>query len=147
MTKEELSVWSAGFFDGEGYIGIFKYLPVCRVSYSYNVRAAVSNINYESLLLLQSLYGGKVYYMGKNSERGRYYCRWAIEGRPKVTFFLDNIEPYSIVKREQILLAREFIALPKLSDCSNRRGREEKQLILTEYERLYLRFKVEHTGY
>ena len=103
----------AGFFDGEGCVSIDQHLHMRRTrgrerTFSINVR--ISNVNLEVLEWIQSLVGGNIYTHDK--PKGNRKMNWQIylSGKPAKQLF-DAIEPFVIVKRQQIALAREFYCL------------------------------------
>ena len=69
MTPEEELIWVAGFFDGEGNISILRQFwfiahhrgknPI------YGLNVAISNTNYDSILLVSKIFGGRIYPQGQ----------------------------------------------------------------------------------
>lgn len=107
----------AGFFDGEGCVSIDQHLHEKRGiaglrTFSINVR--ISNINLEVLQWIQSMVGGHIYEHAEGGRRhnGRNRPTWQIylSGKPAKRLF-EMIEPFVIVKRQQIALAMEFFQL------------------------------------
>ena len=98
---DELTVWAAGFFDGEGCVQITKHK---RQSSRHRFQAALdvglSQKTRKPLDLIQARWGGRVY-----TDRGCYLLRLKTLAAEK---FLHAILPYVQVKTDQILLALEY---------------------------------------
>lgn len=95
--------WAAGFFDGEGHIGIYTR----RRSWGnvvHIMRAGVTQRDRPALDLLVAEFSG---YVGLPSCDGDCH-RWSVQAR-KAEVFLRAIQPYSIVKAEQITVALAFM--------------------------------------
>lgn len=94
----------AGFFDGEGYVGV-SYQEAWN---AYMIRVSVVNNNKPVLLLFKEKYGGTI---RPPSDKKAYNMKgawtWWIHGQPAIDF-LQNILPYVFVKRPQVELAIEF---------------------------------------
>ncbi len=103
----------AGFFDGEGCITsqlvwkTGKYEKHPRV----NVQVTITQKDRKILEGIQKKFGGTIQYKfggPKYAKRNPCY-HLRITGKETMGNFLRTIQPYSIVKREQIDLALEFI--------------------------------------
>jgi len=93
----------AGFFDGEGYIGIDKGKKG-----SYTLRVAITNSNFRMLQVYEKIYGGKIrLYKKKLKESYKTKYQWGIDINEALKF-LRTIHPYTSVKRAQIELAISF---------------------------------------
>ena len=106
--------WIAGFFDGEGYIGLWKRTDH-RVGYKDTYRPSVviantdkKTIDYLSEQLLS--FGITSYIKYRPSKKG-WRESWVIEinGFKRLKKFIDFIEEYCITKKEQVSLVKEFI--------------------------------------
>ena len=93
----------AGFFDGEGYVGVAKHR-----SGNYILQMSISNTE---LLLLQSIqaeYGGKIHLSPERRSQIRkpaYHIHWwGIGVKNMATLLL----PYTKIKGSQLKLALEF---------------------------------------
>lgn len=118
MSKVE---YHAGFFDGEGSIGIYK-----NGSSVWHLRTQVTqNISVESTLLfeeLRSLYGGNLAQMKSAIyQRGAAY-NWQLNGANAVAF-LDIIRPHLRLKAEQADIATAWYAL-SMKPSRDARGRQ-----------------------
>jgi hypothetical protein len=87
----------AGFLDGEGCIGIYKYSK----GYAYRYRVRFTNANKEALDLIQSQYGG--YIRSERTPRGdNVIHRLDIEKKDLVTKICDDVKDHVVVKKDQI---------------------------------------------
>jgi len=91
-----------GFYDGEGYVGVSKGK---RDSYSLHVE--IANTNFDMLKLYETKFGGKIRLIKKEEEHYKVKYHWDITNN-KALSFLKYIQPFTIVKRQQIDLAIEF---------------------------------------
>lgn len=93
----------AGFFDGEGYIGIQR-----GKRNDYTLRIALTNSNFKILQLYEKIYGGKIRVTKKKvDEKYKVVYQWGIDINEALKF-LRTIHPYTSVKRAQIELAISF---------------------------------------
>jgi len=92
----------AGFYDGEGYVGISKGK---RDSYSLSVE--IANTNFDMLKIYETKFGGKIRLIKKEEEHYKEKYHWDITNHNALPF-LKYIQPFTIVKRQQIDLAIEF---------------------------------------
>lgn len=96
----------AGFFDGEGTVGI-SHVKHPSADY-YNVRVAIINTNRAILDAIQGTFGGSV---GSHDKRrsDKHKQSWQVQWYSESAIeFLRTIYPYVIVKRDQIELALKF---------------------------------------
>jgi hypothetical protein len=93
-------IYCAGFFDGEGSMGAY-----CR---RYLVTA--SNTDVRPLKKFIELWGGKIHVQKKNKLKGANMdvFHWRLYGHNSRTF-LNEIYPYTIVKKDQIKLFLEIL--------------------------------------
>ena len=100
MTSEELA-YIAGFFDGEGYIGVIEYHN------THKLLVTVTNTDDSIPNLLKDFFGGTihVYWDGNPKHRTRY--TWRLDSK-KAVVFLSAIQPYARQKSKHIRLALEF---------------------------------------
>lgn len=98
--------WVAGFFDGEGYVGIRKDSGARhhKPNPSYTLYVCLTNQDKGPLELLCQQFGGDIQKSGGKTKP--VYC-WRVSAN-KATLFLQHILPYSLVKRVQIELGLEF---------------------------------------
>ena len=104
QTPTELA-YMAGFFDGEGYVGISSDKPAWKNGgVYYRMRVNVTQKDPTVLLSFRKIYGGTLH-KGKDG-----VWKWYIDGK-KGCVFLSDMMPYLIIKKEQAKLALEFSAL------------------------------------
>ena len=112
MTTKEKYAYTAGFVDGEGYIGMVKRYDKTGKEPFYVVPVVkIANTDYEVLYFLKKEYGG---YIGKertdkkakNSKPSRM---WELRNRKSVEEFLVKITPYLIIKKERADIVLSFI--------------------------------------
>lgn len=94
----------AGFFDGEGCIYINNK--------THRLRVCITNTNYYILKQFKEMFGGSIYKRQlRKLKNNRGYCKqifqWSIEFNNALRF-LECIQPYTIVKKEQIELAIKY---------------------------------------
>jgi hypothetical protein len=105
MTHDQLVIWAAGFFDGEGSIAIRR---VKRSSgFIYHLRIHVSQKGVEPLQRFEHIFGGIVLNT-LGSKRAR---SWEAQG-PGAARALEKMLPYLTVKKEQAVIALAFQSRP-----------------------------------
>jgi len=111
-TRDQWICWAAGFFDGEGSIGIMKDSKTRH----YYLHLTVAQIDVASLQVLQGLFGGRINLREKRTEKRRAIHTWrlASQGARQV---LEELLPFLIVKHRQAELAIELC-----NDTANRWG-------------------------
>jgi len=127
LNDTELA-WIAGFFDGDGSVGIRKYKrPHCR-SPIYDLVVKITNSNIEVLKWIQNHFGGTINHDHKSN---CYKLRFG--GRVGMRF-LEAIFPYLKVKRKQAKLG---IALQSRHTFQGGPGKFLPKEELEEREQLY----------
>lgn len=100
--------WVAGFFDGEGCVRIKRQRSSGKIYYQLVVDITQSGENMPNTISkLVDLFGGNP--LSSKDKRTNYQRRWSwrlVSG--KAENFLRAILPYSIGKREQIILGIKF---------------------------------------
>ena len=114
--------YNAGFFDGEGCIGIYNQDIVKRGRcYSaYSLRITMGNTNEASLEALAVEFGGIVRKAARKTGCKQLYI-WSVPFA-KRTALLRAMLPYLIVKRRHAELALEYLSLPRLAGAVERRA-------------------------
>lgn len=96
----------AGFFDGEGSIGIYK-----NGRGLYHLRTQLTqNANSDTTPIIEALraqYGGNVCRLEKKSNRPKTIYNWQLNGHGALRF-LRELEPHLIVKKRQATIAIEW---------------------------------------
>lgn len=103
--------YTAGLFDGEGYLGIIKHHN--RKSISYSCTAELTNTNKQIIEWLVSQHGGVINEVKRRTiyhpnEKPKW--KWILRRRTGLRTFLRYIEYYSIIKYEHIKLARALMS-------------------------------------
>jgi hypothetical protein len=94
----------AGFFDGEGNIGIH------RNRQKYAVKISITNTNLAILKFIRLVMGGSIYqYKLLKPEKHNLCYSLQTNQRPKQLIFLKNILPHSVLKKIPVSLVIKFI--------------------------------------
>lgn len=128
MATPKVSLdYLAGFFDGEGTVGVY------RLQTGFRLRCSVANTERVAVDVFHERYGGKI--------RSRHYRNdlkwkpawiWELDFRNAVVF-LEEMLPYLIVKKLQAQIALELYKL--VPPRSPRGQRQEKYKRLTKEDR------------
>ena len=105
-------LWMAGFFDGEGYVGL-------QILHNRNLsgipkialRLSVSNTDRRSLTPFADRFGGSIVRSSVAKPRRKQVYRWDQQGKRAHQFMLA-VRPFLITKTEQVDLAIRFWELP-----------------------------------
>jgi hypothetical protein len=99
----------AGLFDGEGTIRIAKWEKPNSPHIRYCLYGGIGMCHLPIIKLLQETYGGSFNENrhDKRNPRARIQFLWIVSSQ-KAASFLRHIQPYAIVKLDQIDLALEF---------------------------------------
>lgn len=125
MTKASLE-YLAGFFDGEGYIGVVHE----SVNKRYALRVTVFNNDPAGPAMFVEVFGGKVQQRKQNGQRIESWF-WLLHGR-FAKKFIEVIEPHLVLKKAEAQLALQF----PIMDGGQRTSEEIKQRQREIYERL-----------
>lgn len=104
--RENLQSYFAGIFDGEGTVGLYQM-----GDRQWSLRVAINMTDPRAVGLIWAEYPeGKLYsYEYKNRPNTKPYYKFGIHGT-KATTFLKEIEPYVILKHDQVKLGLSFLA-------------------------------------
>jgi hypothetical protein len=105
-TQEELAYF-AGFFDGEGCVGIYIKKRKQWKHPHHRLDVYITNTHPGPLRKLMSLFGGEIHVHVKQQPHHKTAWRWNLQSR-KAEEFLQQILPFLIVKKDEALLALEF---------------------------------------
>ena len=94
----------AGFFDGEGSIGVHKRGNLARAHLSIHV----TNTDRNPLDFIVDVFGGNIYESHPQSKKHSTSYRWRLNGLP-ATCMLEKILPYLICKEERAVLGIESV--------------------------------------
>lgn len=110
MTEYSERIWrayAAGFFDGEGSVGIYRY-----GSGRTRPKVSISNTDLAVLEEFKARYGGSISKSAK-VERWHVQCYgWSMNGRHQITAMLKDLLPYLRTKRKQADLMLEYFSKP-----------------------------------
>jgi hypothetical protein len=105
MKKEHVAAYAAGIFDGEGYVDIYKAsTSKASKSPSLMLRVVISQKDGRLMNWLQDNFGG---YVAMSRKDKFYIYRWDIRSQVAKQFLL-TIQPFVLVKKEQVDLAIEY---------------------------------------
>ena len=97
---ENVLYYLAGIFDGEGSVYITKQRN------SYTLGVGVDMVNQVIPMLFRALFKGTLQHYPAKGERKEHY-KWIAQANQALNF-LKEIEPYSLIKGEQIELGIKF---------------------------------------
>lgn len=101
--------WLAGFFDGDGTVGIYRRKARNGHPEEWFLRVSIGQKNREVLDHIQDQHGGHLRHRGSTNSHGTYGEVWElIWTHRKAGEILDLIAPYSLVKTLEIVIAQEF---------------------------------------
>ena len=106
--------WIAGFFDGEGCIGIYARNSNKKKTQKYYVLvvciAQSANIGREVLQEIQAIYGGSI---GEKKSTSAKKQMWQLYMSADIAYkFLADIHQYLILKKAQSSVAQKFQVTP-----------------------------------
>jgi hypothetical protein len=102
--SHDLSIaWAAGFFDGEGTIGIASR----RGGRSHILRVGISQVAKAPIAQFADLFGGRVYSYGAAKAGRQPYFQWIAESAKAATT-LQALHPHLLVKDQEAAVALEF---------------------------------------
>ncbi len=96
--------WAAGFFDGEGSIGIYARGD----TKGHRLDVTIGNVDLRTLEIFKRRWGGSMWTDHRKPPRQTFYF-WSLSTRSAQPFLLE-ILPYLIAKREQAEVALAFQA-------------------------------------
>jgi len=110
--------WCAGFFDGEGTVGVYRHAPAKWYTYKgqrrprktqprteWILRLAVYQNHVRPLRLIREEFGGSLFY------RASTKVWFLVMAGKRASELARAILPYSVVKREELTTAIEFAEL------------------------------------
>lgn len=111
MMDKLFLAWAAGFFDGEGCVMVeLSKEKKCLHGYRTSLHATVTQTSLPCLHKYLEAFGGSITTTENRTPNGR---RWAVQYRwiarnQEALDFLMAIEPYCVVKKEQINAALQY---------------------------------------
>lgn len=114
MTLPALSnedrAYVAGFFDGEGSLTIARFGKLRK---TYWLMVCLTNKNLAVLTWIQSLYGGRLQEKPRlRPERWARAFTLTINRKADSKAFLESVQPFVRIKRQQVEHALAFLSLP-----------------------------------
>jgi hypothetical protein len=110
-TDSLFLAWAAGFFDGEGCVMVeMSKEKACLHGYRTSLHTTVTQTSLPCLQLFLERFGGSISTSENRTPNGR---RWAVQHRwvarnETALEFLQAIEPYVVVKKEQVQAALKY---------------------------------------
>ncbi len=105
LNREQLVAWAAGFFDGEGSVGLFRARMGGKVM---TLRIRVGQRTREPLERFVLLWGGNIWHRKANDHQSEFY-EWSKNSRPGYEALIE-MEPYLVVKLPHVRVARDFMS-------------------------------------
>ncbi len=148
MNKQDWA-YVAGFFDGEGYIGLAKNKRKYRDNTDncyWSLNIMISNTDIRVIKHLQNLLGGFTSLKtipaspkGKLHKPQHNFYTLTIKKKEHRLAFIKGILPYAIIKKDQLILALAYIAyMEKNGHIGGRRLTQEEFVIRNDF---YLKFR------
>ena len=126
--------WAAGFFDGEGCVMVeVSKSPRCRSGLRTSLHATVTQTSVPCLELFRDTFGGSVNtfrHTTPNSSRWAVQYTWSARNKTAIEFLRD-IQPYSVVKAEQI---KEALTYPLESPDGRKYGNTHNPIPIEVWE-------------
>jgi hypothetical protein len=104
-------LWMAGFFDGEGYVGLQLCRDKGRNLHYVKLKVSVTNTDLHSLAPFRATFHGTTVRSWQGRATSKVVYRWDLSGK-RAYDFLMTIAPHLITKKEQVDLAIKFWELP-----------------------------------
>lgn len=99
--------YAAGLFDGEGNVRVELDKRPSHKRPDHKLIATISNTNKDVLDLMSNEYGGFVFASKPKRDYHRIPYQWKLTTR-SAYLFLKEIEPFVIIKKDQVRIALEF---------------------------------------
>lgn len=132
---EEIT-WMAGFFDGEGSIGLG--LDINGKYKSYGLCIQLGNTNSIAVQIYQEFFGGEICIYEPPNPRWSTVYHWICPANAHENF-LDTLGTFVVIKQPQFVLARQFLRTKEIREWPDKRRVPVE--ILAERERIYQEFK------
>jgi hypothetical protein len=140
IQREHMRPWMAALVDGEGCINMSKHHHRNARGPAYRVTVIVSNTNRAILDAIAALTGlGKVTQSRPERTRWRAQFEWRTSGCGQSRTFLDEIQPWLIVKRQQAEVALKACAILTPGNRWKHPDRELLECLKLEMHRLNAR--------
>jgi len=120
--------WAAGFFDGEGSVLVEMSKEArCRHGFRTSLHANVTQTSLPCLQLFAERFGGSILTSENRTPNGRRWAvqyRWIVRNEAALSF-LEAVEPYVVVKKEQVRAALKY---PLRSADGHKYGRTDNPI-------------------
>lgn len=103
--------WMAGFFDGEGSIGLYRKMKDGEF-YSVTTRITIAQTGNEQLEIFFNAFGGALTLIDRperKTTRHTQYWSWTCDAVSNASMFLQTIRPWLRSKAEEADVVKEFI--------------------------------------
>ena len=103
--------WLAGFFDGEGSIGLYRKFKGGKF-YAVSTRIAVAQTDKTCLNKFFDLFGGALVLIDRpdrGTVRHTQYWSWTCDSTASANLFLQTVRKFLVVKAEEADLVLEFL--------------------------------------
>ena len=111
MEDKLFLAWAAGFFDGEGSVIVeMSKEKACLHGFRTSLHANVTQTSLPCLQLFLERFGGGITTTENRTPSGRRWAvqyRWTVRNEAALQF-LQTIEPYTVVKKEQVQAALKY---------------------------------------
>lgn len=111
MRSPTFLAWAAGFFDGEGCVLVeMSKSPRSKGGHRFRLHATVTQTSLPCLHKYMEEFGGKIVtneFTTPNGRRWSVQYRWSVRDAQAIEF-LAAIQPYSIVKYDEITVALDY---------------------------------------
>jgi hypothetical protein len=104
--------WLAGFFDGEGSVGLYRKFKEGKF-YAVSTRVAVAQTDRTSLDRFFNLFGGSLTLIDRpdrRTVRHTQYWSWTCDSTASANLFLPTIRKFLVVKAEEVDVVMEFLS-------------------------------------
>jgi hypothetical protein len=135
-VNPERLAYAAGFFDGEGTVGIDRFRDHGYASYRYRLRVRIPNTNAQVVQWFKDNFGGSIADQKKSGNR-KPQTIWSTSGNNALQF-IKMISPYLLVKQPAAKVAiqyQENIQLQSRMSDSERNRRESLYLEMKQLNR------------
>lgn len=97
--------WLAGLFDGEGSVGFYRRsAPRNKTGVSYYIVASIAMTHAPTIRLVAEMFSGAGWVKFYKKDKCRNCFHWRLQNA-KARAFLEAILPYSVTKRDEIIMA------------------------------------------
>lgn len=123
LTSEERA-YIAGFFDGEGSIGVYNKRPGC-----YSYRLVIAQRRPEVLVWLWECLGGALRCVVRHDRNDTAYHELAIDHRQHIAAILRILLPYLRVKKLEADLMLRFMNGERSIDIVTKMSEEKRRVV------------------